>query len=298
MEHLKHMKQQRNLIGLLLIALMMLAIPVFAQEDDETLNDEDTLAMLAERGVSILPLEVVTESAPVVLDIASDSARLNFIGTIPLACTILYGTTTDFGLASVDPNMDGAAIIEHNPLMLDLEPDTEYFYRVQGSAEDGTLYVGEIGSFRTLPESDEVSDNLLSPERGAEIVGVSSNFGNADNDERWGLLNAFDGNGNTAWSSNGDGDDAWFEVELDQRSIITSVEFWTRLMSDGTSQIFEFTITTDSGETFGPFEVPDASQAYEFEVEIEASSLRFDVVSSSGGNTGAMEVAVYGEPAE
>lgn len=286
------MKKRPVIAILLMAALSVLVLQVFAQ-DDET---EDPAALLEARQAQLLPLEVVTESEPQVLDLTSDSARINFVGTIPLACTVVFGTTTEFGRASVDQNMDGAAIIEHNPLLLGLEPDTEYFYRLQGSAEDGTLYLSEVMSFRTPPESDEVTDNLLSPDRGAQILGVSSNFGNQDNDGTWGLLNAFDENGNTAWSSNGDGDDAWFEIELAERSLISRVEFWSRLMSDGTSQIFAFTITNEDGTVFGPFEVPDANSAYEFEVEIEAKTLRFDVVSSSGGNTGVMEVAVYGEP--
>jgi hypothetical protein len=223
---------------------------------------------------------------------------LNFVGTIPLACTVVYGETTDFGSASVDANMNGATIVEHNPLMLDLQPETSYYYRVQGSAEDGTLYLGEIGTFTTLPLSDEPVANLLSPERGAEIVGVSSTFGNQENDGNWGILRALDGNPRTAWSSNGDGSSAWVEIKLAQRSRIHQLEFWTRSMSDGTAQIFEFSVTTDSGELYGPFTLPDPSQAYLFDVEIEAETLRFEIMDSSGGNTGAVEIAVYGEALE
>jgi hypothetical protein len=69
-------------------------------------------------------------------------------------------------------------------------------------------------------------------------------------------------------------------------------------MSDGSAQITSFTITTDDGEVYGPFDLPDAEQTYTFDVEIEAKTLRFDVETSSGGNTGAVEIAVYGEPAE
>jgi hypothetical protein len=276
-----------------LIALMTAAF-VAAQDDDEN----DPTELLDARGVAVRPLEDVTESGPQIQDITDDSARLNFVGTIPLACVVVFGTTPDFGSASIDQKMGGATIIEHNPLMTDLEPDTEYYYRVQGSAEDGTFYVGEVGTFRTAPASEEPVANLLSPERGAEIVGVSSNFGGQPNDGNFGALNAFDGNSGTAWSSAGDGDDAWIEVRLAQRSRIDRVEFWTRSMSDGSSIVQEFTITTGEGETYGPFELPDFEQAYEFEVDITAETLRFDVVSSTGGNTGALEIAVYGEPVE
>lgn len=277
---------------LIWLALLTAAVPVLAQ-------DADTGAeVLAERGAAVRPLEDVTESAPQVLDITDTSARLNFVGTIPLACTIVFGATPDFGRAAIDTDMNGGAIIEHNPLMLNLEPDTEYYYRVQGSAEDGTFYLSDVMTFRTAPASESTTQNLLAPENGAEVVGVSSNFGNQANDGTFGIFRAFDGNINTAWSSNGDGSDAWFEVELAQRSLLDRLEFWSRSMSDGSSRVFEFTITTEDGTTYGPFELPDTEQAYEFEVEIIAERLRFDVVDSSGGNTGAIEVAVYGSPAE
>ena len=283
----------QNLIVLLSLALIIIAIPLIAQD-----SDEETLALLEERGLAVRPLEEVTESAAQILDITDSAARLNFIGTIPLACTIVFGETTEFGSAAIDLDMNGGAIIEHNPLMLNLKPDTEYFYRLQGSAEDGTFYASEIGSFRTLPVSNEQVDNLLAPERGAEVIGVSSNFNGQPNDGVWGIFNAFDNNPNTAWSSSGDGDDAWLEVQLGQRSRITRIEFWTRSMTNGTAQIFEFTVTTDSGDVYGPFSLADPDQAYGFDVDFEASTLRFDVIDSNGGNTGAIEIAAYGEPIE
>jgi hypothetical protein len=283
----------RKLLLVLFVGTMVVALPLYAQDDGE-----ETLALLDGRGVLVRPLEDVTESDAQILDITANAARLHFVGTIPLACTIVFGPTTDFGLAAIDLNMNGGAIIEHNPLMLGLEPDTEYFYRLQGSAEDGTFYVSEIGSFRTLPPSDEAVDNLLSPAGGAQILGVSSNFGGQTNDGVWGIERALDNNPNTAWSSNSDGSEAWVEIELRQRSHITQIEFWTRFMSNGTAQIFEFTVTTDSGEVYGPFSLADPDQAYRFDVDFEASTLRFDVVDSNGGNTGAVEIAAYGEPVE
>ena len=256
----------------------------------------DAATLLSDRQVTVRPLETVTQTAAQILDITSDSARLHFVGTIPLACTVVFGTTTAFGDASVDLNMNGGAIVEHNPVMLHLQPDTDYYYRLQGSGEDGTLYIGEIGTFRTLPASSAPVANLLSPQRGAEVLGVSSNYGNQPNDGTWGILNAFDGNPNTAWASNGDGDNAWFEVRLGQRSHIKQIAFQSRSMNDGSSQVRSFTVTTDDGQTYGPFTLPDSAQTYTFDTDFEASTLRFDVVDSTGGNTGAIDVAVYGDP--
>jgi hypothetical protein len=251
----------------------------------------------AENAPTILPAEDIIDEVEL-LDITDDGARVHVISTLPLACSVVYGPTREFGQLSVDADMGGGAHEEHNALLINLEPDTLYYYRFQGSDANGNLYVSDVMTFRTLPASEELTENLASPERGAQIVGVSSNFGGQPNDGRWGAVNAFDGNAGTAWSSAGDGDDAWVEVELAERSRISRVEFWTRSMSDGSAQITSFTITTDDGEVYGPFELSDAEQSYTFEVEIEAKTLRFDVETSSGGNTGAVEIAVYGEPAE
>ena len=57
-------------------------------------------------------------------------------------------------------------------------------------------------------------------------------------------------------------------------------------------------MVTKDGVVLGPFTLPDANQLYRFEVEARARVVRFEVVDSSGGNTGAVEVAVFGEAAE
>ena len=120
----------------------------------------------------------------------------------------------------------------------------------------------------------------------------------ATNDGLWGADSALDGQRGTAWSSNGDGDDAFVEVELAQPAQLHAVEVWTRSMSDGTAQIFAFTLTTDTGDVLGPFELPDAAQIFRFEVDTVDRSLRLAVIESSGGNTGLVEFAVYGTPIE
>jgi hypothetical protein len=50
---------------------------------------------------------------------------------------------------------------------------------------------------------------------------------------------------------------------------------------NGTAQIFHFTVTTDQGETFGPFDLPDADRVYTFPVEFTAHTLRFDAVETN-----------------
>jgi len=243
------------------------------QSVDEILTDDLTVTNFASDGTASLPIKT----------------------TIPVACTIVYGKTSDFGTLAVDLDMNGSTHTDHNPLLTNLEPETTYYFRVQGTDDSGIIYLSEVMTFTTPAFEAAAITNLASPELGAEIIGYSSAFGGADLDERWGASSAVDSSANSAWSSAGDGDDAWLEIRLAQRSHIERIEYWSRSMSDGTSQVFEFTVTADDGTVYGPFEVPDANQAYSFDVDFETTTLRFDVVSSSGGNTGAVEFGVYGE---
>jgi hypothetical protein len=156
------------------------------------------------------------------------------------------------------------------------------------------LYISEDMTFRTPEELTDVEVNLASIDAGARVLDVSSNFGGAGNDETWGANSAIDGSRGSAWSSNGDGNDAYIEIQLAQPSNLSAIEVWTRSMSNGTAQIFSFTLTTDAGLVLGPFSLEDAEQSYRFDVEAVASSIRLDVIDSSGGNTGLLEFAVFG----
>jgi hypothetical protein len=255
-------------------------------------------AAATEGGYEVRSLDEVSAAGPPqIVDVADLDAVLAFESSIPLACSVVYGKTTAYGQIATDQDMAGGAHTDHRPILSGLEPDTAYHYRVQGAAADGTLYVGEDGTFRSLPAQDGGETNLAALEAGAQVVAVSSNFGGAANDEAWGANQAIDGDRATAWSSAGDGDGAFIEIELAGPAELHAVEVWTRTMSDGSAEIRTFTLTTDSGEVLGPFTLQDAAQPYRFEVDARARSLRLDVVESSGGNTGLVEFAVYGTPA-
>lgn len=238
-------------------------------------------------------LAVVTEgAAPEIVDIKAAEARLTFISAIPLACSVVYGKTSDFGAVAIDANMNGGAIIDHNPVLTKLEADTLYYYRVQGTDAQGKLYWAPISSF-TTGSVDNSNSNLLAIDNGASVTAVSSNFGGAENDQAWGANSALDGSSNSAWSSAEDGDNAYIEISLVEESHIETLEVWSRSMLDGSAKIFSFTITLDNDEVLGPFNLPDTEQAYQYPIGKVSSSIRLDVVSSSGGNTGLVEIAAY-----
>lgn len=246
--------------------------------------------------VAFHSIDEIIEQPLEVTNFANDgSAAVPIHTTVPVACTIVYGNTPEFGSLSLDQDMAGGVHSDHNPLLSGLEPETTYYIRVQGVDELGAIYLSEVMTFTTPARENVTVENLASPSLGAEIVGYSSAFGNSSPKEPWGAASAFDDNPNTEWSSAGDGDNAWIQVKLTKPARITAVSFHSRSMSDGSATTLAFTVTTESGEVFGPFEVRDASQPYEFEVAFEAQTLRFDLLDTTGGNTGVVDIAVYGE---
>jgi hypothetical protein len=241
-------------------------------------------------GVEVRPITDVVVSGPEFTNISATSATLLVETNEDLACSVVYGPTSDYGFIATDTDMAGGGHRDHHPLITGLEPDTLYYARLQGTGPDGTLYRSEEYTFRTAPADTTDRGNRLT----LSLVAVSSNYGGGADDSNFGALNALDGDVATEWSSDGDGDEAWIEVALDGTAHIAAIGFWTRTM--GTSaQIERFEVTTDQGETYGPFELSDAGGLFYFETDFDARSLRFEVLSSSGGNTGAVEIELYGE---
>jgi hypothetical protein len=257
----------------------------------------DVINLSANQTLSVRSIEEITANEPPrITDITDSEATLLFDSSVPLVCAIVYGQTSAYGKIATDQDMAGGAHTDHHPFMAGLEPDTEYHYRVQGSAADGTFYVGTDATFSTPPAQEEEEVNLAALAAGAQVTAVSSNFGGAANDQTWGANSAIDGSTGTAWSSNGDGDDAFIVIKLAQTARLHAIEVWTRTMSNNTAQIFSFTLTTDDGEVLGPFTLDDALQSYRFEVDVVTRSLRLDAVTSNSGNTGLIEFAAYGTP--
>ena len=147
----------------------------------------------------------------------------------------------------------------------------------------------------TFKALDVYGENVARSDSGARVVGTSSVFGGGDNESTWGANMAIDGDPTTQWSTDGDGAAAWIEIELPAETHVTAVGFWTRTM--GTSaQILSFRVVTDRGEVDAPFNLGGASSIYRFETDLTAKRLRFEAVDTSGGNTGAVEIEVYGDP--
>jgi hypothetical protein len=311
----RRMRIMKNPLGSLAVLALALALPPIAAhgqccgdcnaDSSVTVDEVLTAVNFALAGCSaegppaviVRPLEEISADGPPAVTVITDThATVLFESAVPLVCSVTYGKTLAYGMLSTDLDMNGTGHTDHQPLLFDLEADTEYQLRVQGTAADGTIYVGDNLSFRSAAAREPAGTNLASLDAGAQVVGVSSNFGGTGNNGTWGADKALDGSAATAWASFGDGNDAFIEIRLAEPARLSSVHVWTRIMVDGSSQIFSFILTVDGDQVLGPFNLPDALQAYAFDVDVTATSLRLDVVDSSGGNTGLVEFAAFGTP--
>lgn len=236
-----------------------------------------------------LPIDSVVEGPIAMSEITATSATLVVTTTVDVACVVVFGRDEAFGELALDADMGAAAHRDHRVLLRGLEPDTEYFYRLQGSDANGRFYASEVLRFRTLAAEGAASlgVNVATAEAGAVVTAVSSEFGGA-----FTAGNAIDGDPRSEWSSRGDGDGAYLTIRLAEPTEVVGFGFWTRTMVTS-AEIRRFEVVNERGEVFGPFDVPDAAGRYDFPATGSGQEFTFRVVASTGGNTGAVEVAIY-----
>ena len=247
-------------------------------------------------------MAAIFESPPEVVDVTAHSARVHAVTNIDVVCSVAYGETREYGRLATDSDMDASGHEDHGPLLTGLKPNTEYHLTFGGIGPDGTVYRYSDMTFRTKPApvgapAKPSGQDLALLANGARVVGTSSNFGGAGNSETWGGNQAIDGDASTQWSSDGDGNDAWIEIELAAETRVTGLGFWSRTMGSS-AEVHAFRVVSDGGEVRGPFRLEDASTVHYFETDLTATRLRFEVTESSGGNTGAVEIEVYGTQAQ
>ncbi len=218
------------------------------------------------------------------------SAILMVDTSIGVACAVTYGPTTGLGSLSTDTDMAGGAHANHHPKLIGLTAGPVW-YRVQAIAPDGKLYQSELLQF-DFPEGSggvpAVQPPLPNVASRARVSEVSSEYSDA-----YGAANAIDGDLATEWSSAGDGDAAYIVLDFGENMRVRGVGFRTRQMTDGTSITNTFTVTV-GGKTYGPFEAGPGLAIGLFDAS--GQTVRIDVDTSTGGNTGAVEIEVYAEP--
>lgn len=230
--------------------------------------------------------------------IAGERAVVRFETSLPTSGEVLFGTSArKLDHTARDIAMDpGELSFTHEIPLEDLKPDTEYSWRARAVDRDNTVVLTDIDSFTTLDEEPEATgDNVALGSAGAKVFEVSSNWGGGKNDSTYGANHAFDGKMASEWASDGDGDDAWIELQFGRVRRITRFAFRSRHMSNGSASMRRIELAFDGDTERGPFDVPDPTRRYVFSVEppVEASRVRLKAVETTGGNTGAREIEFY-----
>ncbi len=249
----------------------------------------------------IRPIEdIIVGDIAVEIDTASGSAVIRVETSIDVVCAVAYGTTPALGSLATDTDMAGGGHSDHHPVLRGLEAGVEYLYVLSGIGPDGTLYTGDVmrftfddGGTASPATTIDLVPTLQQPPAPditsrARVGAVSSQFSEAFRGEY-----AIDDDLSTEWSSAGDGDEAFIVLEFDEQMHIAGVGFHTRSMTDGTATTTAFTVTA-AGVTYGPFEARAGLSIAP--LDFSAAIIRVDVHSSTGGNTGAVEIRIYGEP--
>ncbi len=215
--------------------------------------------------------------------------------TEPMICAIVWGETEALGNFNNSLAMNGTGIINHDVFLPGAQAGTTYFFRVQGSTADGTLYQSPLETFELEGEPAVAAPGTELPSGlganlalAGEVTEVSSEFSAA-----WAGANAIDDDLTTEWSSRGSGDDAFITIDLGESQPIAGVEYLTRSMVDGSAITTTFSVVLDGGERLGPFDASSPAVPTVHAINAEARQLRFEVENSTGGNTGAIEVRVF-----
>lgn len=244
--------------------------------------------------------------------ITATSAMVRFNTSRLTTCEAQYGVVESaLDGVSTDIMMGAPMALEHNVSLEGLVPGTTYFYRARATDGEGDTFLSDLRQLTTLsldeiPEAGSLVDpaglvNLGALAQGSNVVAVSSNFGGGTMASVWGANSAFDGDMASEWASNGDGDNAFIEVDFGRERTIARFAFRSRKMADGSSIItsLRLLISTGGASTAlvkGPFETPDPDQTYlfDFAAPVTARRIRLEALTTTGGNTGAKEIQFFG----
>jgi len=254
--------------------------------------------ILTTRASPIQPLDRLPggiAAGPSIEAITATSATIAVRTAAPAFCQVNYGPTPQYGQMR-RMTMSGP-MTDHRIVLPGLQPDTVYHIRLTAIDVQARVYQSADLTFRTQPATSDRprGRNVASLSAGARVVGVSSNYGGEGITGAYGANNAIDGDPSTEWSSNSDGERAWVEIELARPYHLSAIGFWTRTMGS-TAQIQEFEVVADGKIRLGPFTLGDAAGVHYFPVDLTARRLRFNVLKSSGGNTGAVEIVALTGP--
>ena len=222
-----------------------------------------------------------------------DRGIFRVVTTEAMICSIAWGVTEELGNQNNSLAMNGTGIIDHDVLLPGAEAGVTYFFRVQGATADGQLFQSQLSTF-TLPAREEAGGEMDDQAHGenlalsASVIDVSSEFS-----DTWAGSNAIDDDLSTEWATAGDGDDGFITIDLGSTQDVAGVEFLTRSMADGSAIANEFFVVVDDGQRMGPFPAGNPADAEFVAMDFAGKIIRFEIDTSTGGNTGAIEIRVF-----
>ncbi|HVU04305.1 MAG TPA: discoidin domain-containing protein [Polyangiaceae bacterium] len=231
-------------------------------------------------------------------NVSATRAVVRFDTSRPATCFVDFGVSPDaLDAHATNPDMrDDTLVLVHEVPLEDLVPATTYWFRATATDATGSTHASNVVPFTTTGSTDAASrENVALSSAGTTIAGKSSNYSGAGDDEPFGALKAIDGSMATEWSSDGDGDDAWIELELGQVRSLAAFGFRSRSMSDGTSIVTAVELVLDGTTRLGPYATDDPERTYVFELPADTTArrARLEVSRSTGGNTGAREIQLF-----
>ncbi len=241
------------------------------------------------------PAERVLQGGPDVSEVEAQSALVSFGTTVPTLASTAFGPGEALGRSARMSHTE--PFTDHRVQLLALDPETQYRAEVALIDAAANVYRAEPVSFRTTAAPTS-ADGAFGPNLAVQgaVRAVSSNWGGGGDDSSFGADHAIDGDPKTEWSSDGEGDDAWIEIELAAPTEIAGVGVWSRTMGNS-ADILRFRVLNGAGEALGEFDLPDVKRLHAFALApTTLSVLRFEVVESTGGNTGLRELEVYAAP--
>ena len=270
-------RAMRQLTARVLAAIAALCLGLTACSGTGVTNNTTSVRDFRLIEVGKIHLQIVADGRSAIVQVETNP---------PTVCAIAYGRTAALGSIADDPNMGGTAISWHTVLLGDLTPGTTYRFLLTATDAQGRVFqTRQLTTFTTPRQSAALGQDLAS---GAKIVAVSSQWSNA-----YRAANAVDGNLSTEWASADDGDRAFIEIDLGRQRKITGISFVTREMSDGSAITRTFAVVVDGRRRYGPFPAGNRLDPRIVPVSLTGRFLRFEVVQSTGGNTGAAEIEVF-----
>ncbi|MCB9730100.1 MAG: discoidin domain-containing protein [Deltaproteobacteria bacterium] len=235
-------------------------------------------------------------------EITEQGALIRFQTNVAVLGSVEYGEAgAGLDSVAVDPGLDPTTkVTDHAIPLTGLSADTDWSVRARATDALGVLHVSQTLAFATPePTAPPVTGNVALASNGAKVSAVSSNFGGTSNSSSKGANKAIDGDLETLWASDGDGKDAFIELDLGADRTVAKVAFASFALGPSDApqgQIKSLRVLFDGVESaLGTVELPEVDQLYEFDLPaaVTVRHVRVEAVDALDGNTGLREVQLF-----